>query len=516
MNLAGLLTNAATNYPDQVSFIFEGQARTYAESLWRSDAVAASLSALGVRAGDRVALYQGNSPEYLEIMFAVWKIGAVVVPLNATFTVDELVWHLGDSGAVVAFVDAECASRMTAARSHSPQLKVVVGLGTCPEADHELAALVDQARGVVVSPYAVEPEDLAWLAYTSGTTGRPKGAMLSHGAMLFQVLSTLADVERLERDHVGMHAAPLSHGAGHNALVMTTKACTQLIHQRAGFDPVLFMKQVQMYQVGAVFLVPTQIKLIVDHPDVHRYDLSSLRWVMYGGSPMYRADQKTALRILGPVLVQIFGQTESPMSGTVLSSAEHSLEDDPQAMSVGRVRNGLELRIFDEQGAPVATGEPGEICIRGATLMSGYWNRPDATAETLRDGWLHTGDVGVMDERGYLYIQDRLKDMVISGGLNVYPREVEDVLLTHPGVDEACVIGIPDAKWGEAVHAVVVPVTGHPVNERELIEFAGLQLAPYKKPKAVEFVESLPKTAYGKVAKREVRARYWAAAGRAV
>ncbi len=516
MNLARLLANAATTYPDQVSFIFGGQTRTYAESLSRSDAVASALTALGVDAGDRVALYQGNSPEYLEIMFAVWKIGAVVVPLNATFTVDELVWHLDDSGAVVIFVDAECASRMAAARPQTPQLRAVVGVGSCPDADYTLDALVSQSRGVIAAPYPVEPGDLAWLAYTSGTTGRPKGAMLSHGALLFQVLSTLADVERLDRGDVGMHAAPLSHGAGHNALVMTTKACTQVIHQRAGFDPVLFLQQVQNHHVSAMFLVPTQIKLLVDHPDVHRYDLSSLRWVMYGGSPMYRADQKAALQTLGPVLVQIFGQTESPMSGTVLSAAEHSLADEPRSLSVGRVRNGLELRIVDEHGAPVAAGQAGEICLRGATLMTGYWNRPDATAETLRDGWLHTGDVGLLDERGYLYIQDRLKDMVISGGLNVYPREIEDVLLTHPGVDEVCVIGIPDTKWGEAVHAVVVPVFGYDLDERELIEFAGGHLAPYKKPKAVEFVDSLPKTAYGKVAKREVRSRYWAAVGRAV
>ena len=232
---------------------------------------------------------------------------------------------------------------------------------------------------------------------------------------------------------------------------------------------------------------------------------------------MYREDQKRALRAFGPVLVQIFGQAESPMSGTVLTREEHSISDgDGRELSVGRVRVGMEVRILDAEDNEVPPGEAGEICLRGPTLMAGYWNRPDATAETLRGGWLHTGDVGMLDERGYLFILDRLKDLIISGGLNVYPHEIEDVLLTHPDISEACVIGVPDEKWGEAVRAVVVPVAGASSTSAAVITFCGERLAGYKKPKAVDIVDALPKTTYGKVAKREVRAPYWAGLGRSI
>ncbi len=358
-------------------------------------------------------------------------------------------------------------------------------------------------------------DDLAWIAYTSGTTGRPKGAMLTHGGLIHQCLTTLADVERMEQHHVGMHAAPLSHGSGHNALVFTMKGCTQVIHQRWGFNTGLFLEQVERYGVAALFLVPTQIKMICDHPDVGTRDLSSLEWIIYGGAPMYRDDQCRALKTLGPVLVQLFGQTESPMSGTVLTREEHSLDDgDGRERSVGRVRVGIEVRILDSSDDEVPPGTPGQICIRGETLMAGYWNRPEATAETLANGWLHTGDVGSMDANGYVFILDRLKDLIISGGLNVYPIEIEDVLLLHPDVSEACVIGVPDPKWGEAVRAVVVPVTGAQIDPAELIAFAGRHLAGYKKPKGVDIVDALPKTAYGKVDKKLVRAPHWAGLGR--
>jgi long-chain acyl-CoA synthetase len=358
-------------------------------------------------------------------------------------------------------------------------------------------------------------DDLAWIAYTSGTTGRPKGAMLSHGNMNHQCLTTLADVERMEQHHVGMHSAPLSHGSGHNALVFTMKACTQVIHRSWGFDPALWLQQVERYRVAAVFLVPTQIKMIVDHPDTPGRDLSSLEWIIYGGAPMYREDQIRALKTLGNCLVQIYGQTETPMAGTVLTRDEHSIDDgDGRERSVGRVRVGIELKILDDKDTEVPPGTPGQICVRGETVMLGYWNRPDATAETLANGWLHTGDVGSMDANGYVFILDRLKDLIISGGLNVYPIEIEDVLLEHPDVSEACVVGVPDEKWGEAVRAVVVRVAGSALTAEDLIAFARQRLAGYKTPKAVDFVDAVPKTAYGKVDKKAVRAPYWAGLGR--
>lgn len=524
MNVGDLLTHSGLNYPDHPAFIFEDVPRTYEESLDRADALGRALRDLGVDSGDRIAIYARNCPEYLECMFAIWKVGAVVVTLNASFTSRELSWHLADSEAVVLIGDSAGAEAIAAARRESPALQRVLWIDhedVRPEhigaADAGVDDLVAADSGGRLDTVDVEPSDLAWIGYTSGTTGTPKGAMLSHRSLMAQALSSLADVQRLEQHHVCMHAAPLSHGSGHSALAFTMKGCTQVIHRRkAGFDAALFLDQVEKYRVAALFLVPTQIKLILDQPDVEERDLSSLEWVQYGGAPMYRKDQVRALRVLGPVLVQIFGQTESPMSGTVLRREEHSLtEGDGRELSVGRVRHGMEIRLLDEQGVALDAGGVGEICLRGDALMNGYWRRPEASAEAIVNGWLHTGDIGRIDERGYLYILDRAKDMIISGGLNVYPLEIEDVLLKHPDVEEACVVGVPDEKWGEAVRAVVV-ASRDDLTGDELISLVGEHLAPYKKPKAVDFVDSLPRTSYGKVAKREVRATYWAHLDRAL
>jgi long-chain acyl-CoA synthetase len=507
MNIGVFLDQAAACYGERIAFVFEGAQRTWATSAERATALGHVLRGHGVGPGDRVGLYLQNCPEFIEAMFATWRIGAVVVPLNSTYTADELDYHLTDSGASIVLTDAACQACV---RKVSQVPFVVAG------EDGDLERLLAQHRGKSLPVVDRAPEDAAWIGYTSGTTGRPKGAVNTHRSLLAQAMTTLADVARVETEHVTMHAAPLSHGSGYNAIAYTMKACTQVIHQRIGFDPALFCEQVERYRVTSMFLVPTQINLIVNHPDARTRDLSSLEWVVYGGAPMYREHQKKALEVLGPVLVQIFGQTETPMSGTVLRREEHaSPDDDPRAHSVGRPRLGNEIAILDPEGNPVAQDESGEICVRGDTLMNGYWNQPEATAETLRGGWLHTGDVGKLDQHGYLHILDRLKDMIISGGLNVYPHEVEDVLTSHPGIAEACVIGIPHEKWGEAVHAVVVPGDAG-LDEETVLQHAREHLAGYKRPKSVEFVDALPKTSYGKVAKRELRARYWAHLDRAV
>ena len=507
VNLANLLTNVGRSYPERTASVDHlGGTRTWAEALGRSDAIAHWLTETGTRPGDRVALYMRNHPDFVEIMFAAWKAGATLVPLNSTFTPDEVQWHLDHVGASVIFADEECSPSIPEAAAEG---RVIVqrrlGVG-----DSQLERLVSE-RLALGAFTAVECDDdqVAWIAFTSGTTGRPKGAMLTHGNLHAQAMSTLADVMRLETEHVVCHAAPLSHGTGYNAVAYVAKGCTQIFHQTLGFNAGLFLEQVERHRIAGAFLVPTQINMLADHEDATTRDLSSLEWIMYGGAPMYRRDQKRALATFGNVFVQIFGQTESPMSGTVLRREEHTQRDEPRARSVGRVRLGLEIQIVDEAGAVCAPGEAGEICLRGRTVMLGYWNNPEATAKAIVDGWLHTGDVGVLDENGYLHIQDRIKDMIISGGLNVYPAEIENTLLTHPEVDEACVVGVPDEKWGEAVRAVVVRVAGSELDANELIAYSGQHLAGYKKPKGVEFVESLPKTAYGKLDKKSVRARYW-------
>jgi long-chain acyl-CoA synthetase len=501
VNIATVLDQVGLAYRDRTAFVWADRSRTYGESADRVNSLARAFTAEGIARGDRIALYLRNCPEVIEAMFAAWKIGACVVPLNPAYTADELAYHLSDSEASLVITDA--AGLPTTVRAYGNDGLLVVE-------DSLDVALADHPSDPL--PTLDLPDTtLAWLAYTSGTTGRPKGAMISHRALTYQALTTLADVQRLETEHVTMHAAPLSHGSGYNALAYTMKACTQVMHSPTGFDAGLFLEQVERYRVAAAFLVPTQINMLAVHPDVAARDLTSLQWIMYGGAPMYREHQKRAVRAFGPVFVQIFGQTESPMSGTVLRREEHDFDDDdPRTGSVGRPRLGVDIRIVDAEDNPVPQGSTGEICIKGPTLMEGYWRRPEATAETLRNGWLHTGDVGALDEVGYLHILDRLKDMIISGGLNVYPHEIEDLLTAHPAIAAACVVGIPHEKWGEAVHAVVVVAPDAELDEAAVVHYAKQNLAGYKCPKSVAFVAELPRTSYGKIAKREVRAPYWA------
>jgi len=514
-----MLTTIATSYPERVAWIWDGGSRTYGETNGRADALAHALMAFGLARGDRVALYMRNCPEVMESFFAILKAGAAVVPLNPSFTADEVEYHIGDSGARFLIVDEAGSPLVAARRPRLKSVEQVIQLGGVVQDGHlDFEALVATSAGQGFVSVDVEDDELAWLAYTSGTTGRSKGAMLTHGVLVFESLCALADTMRLEVEHVGMHASPLTHGAGHNALAFTMKGCTQVILSKSGFDVEKFLEWVPRYKVNALFMVPTMIKMVIDHPQARDADLSSLKWVVYGGAPMYAEDLKKALDLMGPVFVQIFGQTESPMTGTMLRAEEHMV-DGPLAhllTSCGRARSGVQVRILDENDEPVPSGAVGEICIRGASVMPGYWDRPEANADTLRGGWLHTGDIGKMDDLGYVYILDRTRDMVISGGLNIYPREVEEVLTTHPAVSEVCVFGVPDPKWGEALKAHVVLRDGQTVTEQEIIAFVGQHLAGYKKPKTVDFVGELPKTTYGKLDKKAVRAPYWVGQDRMV
>ncbi|HVW32283.1 MAG TPA: long-chain fatty acid--CoA ligase [Acidimicrobiia bacterium] len=514
-----MLTTIATSYPERVAWIWDGGSRTYGETNRRADALAHALVAFGLERGDRVALYLHNCPEVMESFFGVLKAGGAVVPLNPRFTAEEVEYHVGDSRARFLIVDDAGCPLVAARRPRLKTVDQVIQLGGELHEGHlDFESLVETAAGRPFVSVDVDDDELAWLAYTSGTTGRSKGAMLTHGVLVFESLCALADVMRLEVEDVGMHASPLTHGAGHNALAFTMKGCTQVILSKSGFDVDKFLDWVPRYKVNALFMVPTMIKMVIDHPRAAGADLSSLKWVVYGGAPMYAEDLKKALDVIGPVFVQIFGQTESPMTGTMLRAEEHMV-DGPLAhllTSCGRARSGVQIRILDENDEPLPPGGIGEICIRGASVMPGYWERPEANADTLRNGWLHTGDIGKMDEQGYVYILDRTRDMVISGGLNVYPREVEEVMISHPAISEVCVFGIPDPKWGEALKAHVVLHDGQSVTEAELLAFVGRHLAGYKKPKTVDFVAELPKTTYGKLDKKAVRAPYWAGQDRMV
>jgi acyl-CoA synthetase (AMP-forming)/AMP-acid ligase II len=495
-----------------VAWIWDEHSRTYGESDSRADALAHELVELELEHGDRVAVLMENRPEVMEALFGCWKAGLAATPLNARFTAQEIEYHVADSRARVVVVGEELAAVLAELRGVLPSVEHVIQVGGETLEGHiSWDDVMSRYAGSRFTSVAVEPDELAWLAYTSGTTGRPKGAMLTHGVLISEVLGMLADFFPLELEHVGIHAAPLTHGSGHVGLVFVAKGCSQVILSRTGFDVSRFLEMVERHRVNALFLVPTMVKMITNHPDVDRRDLSSLRWVFYGGSPMYVDDIRQAQQKLGSIFIQGFGQTESPMTGTVLPASEHDPDGSLayRLASCGRARTGIQVRILDEHDRPAATGEIGEICIRGATVMKGYWERPEETAETLRNGWLHTGDLGRMDDLGYVYILDRSKDMVISGGLNVYPREIEEVILTHPEIVEACVFGIPDAKWGEAVTAHVVVAAGSHLDEAQVRRYLADRLAGFKRPKRIEFVHELAKTPYGKIDKKLIRAAYW-------
>jgi acyl-CoA synthetase (AMP-forming)/AMP-acid ligase II len=358
----------------------------------------------------------------------------------------------------------------------------------------------------------VTHDDPLWLFYTSGTTGRPKAGILTHGQMAFVVTNHLADlIPGTDEADCSIAVAPLSHGAGIHALLNVARGAATVLLEGEKMDPAVVWALIERHRVSNLFTVPTIVKLLVEHPAVDEHDHSSLKFLIYAGAPMYRADQQLALRKLGPVLVQYFGLGEVTGCITVLPRHMHHADDDhPDANvgSCGRPRTGMEVAVLDAEGRPLPVGEIGEICCRGPAVFAGYHDNPEATAKALRGGWFHTGDLGRLDARGLLHITGRESDMYISGGSNVYPREVEEVLLTHPGVAEVAIVGLPDAKWGEIGVAVVVRRTGfETVDEHALLAHLDGRSARYRWPQRWHFWAELPKSGYGKILKREIKER---------
>jgi fatty-acyl-CoA synthase len=450
---------------------------------------AGGLAARGIGMGDRVLLHARNSASMLETMWACWMIGAVWVPTNFRLTPSEVAYLAESSGAAAHIVDAAFPDHAAAARAANPAMRLEVALGDGGLPWEELAA-----GEPVAVPADVGPNHPAWFFYTSGTTGRPKAAVLTHGQMQFVVNNHLADLipGTTERD-VSLVVAPLSHGAGVHALIQVPRGAASVLASGERFDVEEAWRLVERHRVTNMFTVPTILTMLTRHDAVDRHDHSSLRYVIYAGAPMYRADQRHAQAKLGNVLVQYYGMGEVTGAITVLPPSLHSLDDSAMPVgSCGYPRTGMDVAILD-----------GEICVRGPAVFAGYFNHPDADAEAFAGGWFHTGDLGHMDARGLVFITGRASDMYISGGSNVYPREIEEALLTHPAVAEACVLGLPHSKWGES--GVAVLVTRAPVAEAELLAHIEGRLARYKLPARFVFWPELPKSGYGKVAKREVR-----------
>ena len=476
VNLVTWLQRASCADPARVA-IYSGERpwATYGELARRAASVAGALRGReGLVPGDRVAICMANAPEYLLALYGSWWAGLVAVPVNAKLHSREVDYIVGHSGA--RFVVSSPAD--------------VAGLESAPPLELE----------------AVDSGALAWLFYTSGTTGRPKGAMLSHRNLAQMTHGYFSDVDSVERGGRLLHAAPMSHGSGLYNFTHLVRGAAQVVPESGGFDAAEVLHLLRAHRDVSFFAAPTMVRRLVDEAK-GRFECN-LRTLVYGGGPMYLADLEEALGVFGDRLAQIYGQGESPMTITALSKARHAERDHPRYLdrlaSVGTPHSVVEVAVRTEEGAALAAGEVGEICVRGDVVMSGYWSDPAATAAALRDGWLRTGDLGAFDEDGFLTLKDRSKDLIVSGGSNVYPREVEEVLLTHPAVAEASVVGRPDRVWGEVVGAFVVPRGAAPP-VAELDRLCLDRIARFKRPKEYRFVDRLPKNHYGKVVKTDLR-----------
>jgi long-chain acyl-CoA synthetase len=504
MNIARILEGTARSHGERPA-ICSGPTTVYSYASFASrvQAIAGALTEIyGLVEGDRVAVVMTNHPAYLEVLFAAWWAGMVVVPVNARLHAKETEYILQKSHARLCFVNADTESSVTSVAGNSPALREVIRVDT--PAYEKFAAHAPRAK-----PAHRSSSDPAWLFFTSGTTGRPKAATLTHLNLMMMSLTYLADIQNVTPAHTIFHAAPLSHGTGLLALPHIAKASPNVLMESKSMNHEEILGLLRNYTGVTMYHTPTMLKRLVEHPALAQANLLNLDLVFYGGSPMYLADLQNAIARLGPRLTQMWAQAETPNTGTALSRGDHLDTTHPRYLkrisSAGTARTGVDLCIVDADDKPVGVGELGEVVVRGDVVMAGYWEDPEANARTLRGGWLHTGDVGSLDADGYLTIQDRVKDMIISGGFNIYPREIEEVLLQHSGVAEVSVIGRPHADFVEQVVACVVRRPGSSVTEAELDQLCLDNIARFKRPRAYFFLDELPKGYYGKVEKRQLR-----------
>lgn len=511
MNSFFFLDKAARQWPQNLAQVQGAEKWTYSEFRERALAIGGNLLSLGCQPGDRIAFCLSNSPRILEVVFGCFAAGLVVVPVNARLHVREMAYIVENSGAKVLIHGDDFARAIDDNADLFKALVARVCTGTAQDTV-SFETLVDGGNALAGSVDA-DPEDICWLFYTSGTTGKPKGAIWTHRMVSRIVMNYLADLHNIQPGEIVLHCAPMSHGSGIIALPAVARGATNAITEGTSFDPNALLRTVEKLGVAHIaFMAPTQIVKMLEDCDPSDFDLTTLRAITYGGAPIYVDQLKQAISLYGPIFIQLYGQGESPITITGLSAAAHArllANGDPRIGSAGQTRTDVEAACVDENDQILPPGKPGEVVVRGEIVMPGYWNNAEATAETLRGGWLHTGDIGYFDEEGYLFLLDRAKDMVISGGNNIYPREVEEVLILHRDISECVVFGIPDSYWGEAVHAVIVKREGAALSEQDVIAFCGDHLAGYKKPKAVDFVDALPVSDYGKVLRREIRDTYW-------
>ncbi|HYF19725.1 MAG TPA: AMP-binding protein [Ramlibacter sp.] len=495
MNLAHTLARIARLDPDRPALLVgDRMQHTYGALADRAARLASALHARGLQPGDRVALFMRNHRAYLELLYGCWWAGLAVLPMNAKLHLREAQWITEHAGAACAFVTADVGTGLQVP-------------GGCIDVDTAAYEALAAAEPMDIVPR--EPDDLAWLFYTSGTTGKPKGVVITHRNLLTMALAYFADVDPIDPQDAIVYGAPMSHGAGLYALPHVIAGARHVVPASGGFDPAEQFELARSVGRLSMFAAPTIVKRLLDHAQDHGLGGDGFKTIVYGGAPMYAEDIRRALRVMGPRFVQIYGQGESPMCITALGR-RHLLDTAhprhaQRLASVGVAQAPVEVRVADADGRTLPTGEVGEVLVRGDTVMAGYWRDAEATARAVRDGWLFTGDMGSLDADGFLTLRDRSKDLIISGGSNIYPREVEEVLLLAPGVAEVSVVGAPDPEWGEVVVAFVVPQPGRAPDERTLDETCLAHIARFKRPRRYVFVDTLPKNNYGKVLKTQLR-----------
>jgi long-chain acyl-CoA synthetase len=511
MDVLYALRRARQLHPDAIAAYDGERAITFAQFADRVTRIANALRDLGVQPGDRVAVLMLNSLRYFELYHAVPLAGAVIVPINIRWNPAEISFGLSDSGTRLLVVDDYFARVAPALSASLPELQYLfAGNGACPAGMADYEARLAAASATVQDGPLPDENDVVALFYTSGSTGGPKGVMLTHKNLYANALHGTVALA-VTKDWVWLHAAPMFHVADatvvYSLVMQGGRSCFI-----PAFDPEACLKAIEHYRVTHMFVVPTMLNAMVNHPAFDRYDTSSLRMMVYGASPMPLDLLRRAQEKLRCPFAQGYGLTEASPTLTYLGPEDHKLENAGEQFapvkSAGRPMMGVEVRVVDLMDRDLPPGEVGEVLARGDNIMKGYWNQPAITADTLRGGWLHTGDMGTFDARGYLHILDRKKDMIKPGGENVYSPEVESMIASHPEVLEVAVIGLADEKWGEAIKAVVVRRPGSTLTEAVLIDYCRERMAHFKCPASVDFMATLPKGGTGKVQKTVLRARY--------
>ncbi len=520
LTVGDLYDNCTRFYGGHTALKYQGKSYSYQQLRDRARCLANAFHDMGMRKGERAAFLMANCPEYIFTEYALAKLGVVRVPLAVLLGSQDHIYMMNHSEATTLIYHQKLADRVEAMIPHLETVTRYICVGDdadLVDEDHYHLQTLMGCGQPDFPAVTVTPADLCGLYYTGGTTGRPKGVMLSHRAWVNAVMLEMLELS-LGRDEVFAYMTPLTHAGGVLLLPVLLRRGVALIMDH--FSPREFLEQTQLEKVTASLFVPTMIYVLLDYPQLGDYDTSSLSCILYGAAPIAPERLKQAIDHFGPIFSQFYGQTEAPMILASLPKEEHlvgDLEREKQLYAAcGRPTMSTQIKLVDAQGQEVAQGEVGEIVARCSFMMDGYFKDPQKSAETIRDGWLYTGDMARQDEEGLLYIVDRAKDMIISGGFNVYPREVEDALFEHSAVKGAAVIGVPHEKWGEAVKAIVVLHEGAQATEEELIEFVKSRKGSLAAPKSVEFWESIPVTNLGKLDKKKIREPYWNAQRRQV